>query len=194
VVGGSIHATRARGGLFRWWLLCLGLLAFAFDPARAQSREYQIKAAFLGNFIQFVTWPTNAFTSQSAPFCVGVLGDDPFGSALEQTVQGETADHHKIIVRRCQRMGDCKDCQMIFVCRSQEKNFGAILDALASSPVLTVSDMRGFGRRGGIISFYLEGNKVRFEINLMAAQRDKLKISAQLLNLGKIVESAEGGK
>lgn len=83
---------------------------------------------------------------------------------------------------------------MIFVSRSEEKNLPFILAKLDSGPVLTVSETRGFAQRGGIINFYLEGNKVRFEINPVTAQRDRLKISAQLLNLGKIVEPAEGGK
>ena len=173
-------------------MIGLGFLAFGIWPARGESREYQIKAAFLVNFIQFVTWPTNTFTNEDAPFCVGVLGDDPFGATLDQTVQGETVNHHKIVVQRWQRIEECKDCQMVFVSRSEERNLAAILAKLDSGPVLTVSETRGFARRGGIINFYLEGNKVHFEINPAVAQRDKLKISAQLLSLGKIVQP-EGG-
>jgi hypothetical protein len=193
VVSGSVHEAPARIGWFRWCLLGLGLVVFGSWPELAESREYEVKAAFLVNFMQFVTWPTNAFTNEDAPFCVGVLGDDPFGPALDQTVQGETVNHHKIVVQRWQRIEDCKDCQMVFVSRSEEKNLPDILAKLDSGPILTVSETRGFARRGGIINFYLEGKKVRFEINPAVAQRDKLKISAQLLSLGKIVEPAGGG-
>jgi hypothetical protein len=176
----------------RMWLwVCL--LILAPWPARGESREYQIKAAFLVNFMQFVTWPSNAFTNADAPFTIGVLGEDPFGAALDRTVQGETVDHHKIMIQRARRIEDCKDCQMIFVSRSEEKNLPVILAKLDSGPVLTVSEMRDFARQGGIINFYLEEKKVRFEINPAVAQRDKLKISAQLLSLGKIVEPAKGG-
>jgi hypothetical protein len=178
-------------GWLPWVWVCL--LSFAPVPARAESREYQIKAAFLVNFMQFVTWPSNAFANDDAPFCIGVLGDDPFGPALDQTVQGETVNHHKIVVQRRRRIEDCKNCQMVFVSRSEEKNLPVILAKLDSGPVLTVSEMRGFARRGGIINFYLEGNKVRFEINPAVAQRDKLKMSAQLLSLGRIVEPVVGG-
>jgi hypothetical protein len=180
-------------GWLRWCCLGLGLVAFGCWPARAESREYQIKAAFLVNFMQFVTWPPNSFTNADAAFRIAVLGEDPFGAALDQTVQGETVNHHKIVVQRARRIEDCKDCQMIFVSRSEEKNLPIILAKLDSGPVLTVSETRDFARRGGIINFYLEGKKVRFEINPTVAQRDKLKISAQLLSLGKIVEPAEGG-
>jgi hypothetical protein len=176
----------------RWWLwICL--VALSPGSARAESREYQIKAAFLVNFMQFVTWPSTAFTNADAPFCVGVLGDDPFGAALDLTVQGGTVNHHKIVVQRARRIEDCKDCQMIFVSRSEEKNLPLILARLDASPILTVGETRDFARRGGIINFYLEENKVRFEINPTVAQRGKLKISAQLLSLGKIVEPAQGG-
>jgi hypothetical protein len=174
-----------------WFWVCL--LALMPGPARAESREYQIKAAFLVNFLQFVTWPPNAFTNADAPFCIAVLGEDPFGAALDQTVQGEKVNRHKIVVQRAHRIEDCKDCQMIFVSRSEEKNLSVILARLDSGPVLTVGETRDFARRGGVINFYLEGKKVRFEINPAVAQRGKLKISAQLLSLGKIVEPAEGG-
>jgi hypothetical protein len=178
----------------RWCLLCFSLLACAPWSARGESREYQIKAAFLVNFMQFVSWPSNVFTNEEAPFCIGVLGDDPFGETLDQTVQGETVNHHKIIVQRRRRIEDCKDCQLVFVSRSEEKNLSSILAELDSGPILTVSEIRGFARQGGIINFYVEGNKVRFEINPVVAQRDKLKVSSQLLSLGKIVESTGGEK
>ncbi len=177
----------------QWCLLALGLLVLGSRPARAETREYQIKAAFLVNFMQFVTWPSNAFTNADAPFCIGVLGEDPFGAALDQTVQGETVDHHKIMIQRARRIEDCKDCQMIFVSRSEEKNLPVILAKLDSGPILTVSETRDFARQGGIINFYLEEKKVRFEINPAVAQRANLKISAQLLSLGKIVEASKGG-
>jgi hypothetical protein len=160
----------------------------------AESREYQIKAAFLVNFMQFTSWPDNAFSNGDTPFCIGVLGDDPFGAALDQIVQGETIKNRKIIVQRSRSVDDCKNCQLVFVSSSEEKRLPAILARLDSDPVLTVGESRGFARRGGIINFYLEGNKVRFEINAEVARRDKLHISSQLLSLGKIVESDETEK
>ena len=83
-----------------------GLLFFilsvpAFDLGHAQeSKEYQLKAAFLFNFAQFVKWPSDSFPDADAPFYIGILGDDPFGSALEETIQGETIDNHRLTVVR----------------------------------------------------------------------------------------------
>jgi YfiR/HmsC-like len=169
------------------------LLAVAaeHESAQAQSdsaKEYQIKAAFLFNFAQFVKWPGNCFSGPDAPFCIGVLGDDPFGSALDATIQGETIDNHRLTVIRAQRIEDLKSCQMIFVCRSEESHIGEILSQLDSRPVLTVSEVESFARDGGDISFFLSDGKVHFEINPPSARRCGLKISSQLLTLGKIVE------
>lgn len=172
---------------------CVLLLFFVLDalnlPAQtAASREYQIKAAFLLNFAQFVEWPTNTPASTNQAFYIGILGEDPFGQALEQTVQGETIHNRRLVIQRSQRLENLKDCQLIFVSRSEKGRVGEILSRLDNRDILTVSDIDGFARRGGIINFYLEGNRVRFEINPASARRGGLKISSQLLSLGKIVE------
>jgi hypothetical protein len=161
----------------------------AFDPGHAQeeSKEYQLKAAFLFNFAQFVKWPANSFPSADVPFYIGILGDDPFGPALEETIQGETIDNHKLKVVRGRTFDDLKDCQLIFISKSEESHMAQIFAELDSRPILTVSEVGDFAKNGGDIDFYLSGGKVRFEINPQSAQRCGLKISSQLLNLGKIV-------
>jgi hypothetical protein len=170
------------------------ILAMLTCGAQAQSKEYQIKAAFLFNFAQFVDWPSAAFANTNAPFCIGVLGDDPFGGALDTTIQDEAIGNHKIIIERSQNVEDLKNCQMIFVSKSEKKHIGEILLDLDSKPILKVSEIDGFAQDGGGINFFLAGTKVRFEINPDAAQSDGLKISAQLLSLGKIVQSAKEDK
>jgi len=174
--------------------LCILMLAMQTGSARAQSREYQVKAAFLFNFAQFVDWPAVTFADTNSPFCIGILGNDPFGQALDETVQGETIDNHKIIIKRSQTLDDLKDCQMIFVSQSEKGHITKILSDLDSKPILTVSEIEGFAQHGGGIDFYLAGTKVRFEINPGVAHSDGLKISAQLLSLGKIVQSAREDK
>lgn len=173
-------------------LLALALCLFDSGTARAQPgnpREYQIKAAFLFNFVQFVRWPATAFTSADAPFCIGILGDDPFGPALDDTVQGESIDGHRLSIMRGRSAGELKDCQLVFVCLSEESRLGEILPQFKSRPVLTVGDAKDFAREGGDIDFYLSNGKVRFEINPEAARQSGLTISSQLLSLGKIVGS-----
>ena len=183
---GSLYETRWRQS-FGILLIFLSFVVFGMGEARAQSKEYQIKAAFLFNFAQFVQWPATAFTEADAPFCIGILGDDPFGTALEETIQGETVNRHKLLVRHAQRFEDLEDCQLIFVSKSEEGNLADIFSKLDSKPILTVSEIDSFAENGGAINFYLQGNKVRFEINPGSAQRGGLKISSQLLSLGKVI-------
>jgi hypothetical protein len=176
----------------RWLLLFAWALALALScvPARAQgaaTREYQIKAVFLFNFLQFVEWPPEAFSAADTPLRIGVLGDDPFGSALEEAVRDEKVQDRRLEVRRSRRLEDLTDCQLLFICRSEQRRVDEILSALAGRPVLTVSEVDGFARRGGVIAFYPDGKKVRFEINPASARQRGLKMSSELLGLGRLV-------
>ncbi len=151
------------------------------------SREYQVKAVFLFNFAQFVEWPATAFSGPDAPLSLCVLGDDPFGTALQEAVHGETIANRRLEARHSRRVEDLVNCQMLFISKSEEQHIGEILAELDVMAILTVSEVEGFARRGGNINFYLEENKVRFEINPDAAQSRGIKMNAQLLSLGKIV-------
>jgi len=174
----------------RWFCFLLCALSLAAEPARAQTKEYQVKAAFLLNFTQFVQWPAASFPSPSAPLCIGVLGEDPFGAALDEVIRGESIQDHKLTVRRARRIEDLTDCQMVFISKSENDQMPEILGKINSHPVVTVSEVAGFAKEGGIINFYRDQNKVRFEINPDAARQNGVKISSQLLQLGKIVESS----
>ena len=192
--GGAAPAGKAarifRAGLAAALVAAAGLAGATARADRTDSatiKEYQLKAAFLFNFVQFVEWPPEAFAGPDAPVRIGVLGDDPFGPLLEQLVQGETVRGRKLTVERPKRSDDLKKFQVLFVCPSEKGQFDQILAGLRGSPVLTVSEVEGFALRGGVINFYLQGNKVRFEINPDAAQRGGLRVSAQLLSLGRIV-------
>jgi hypothetical protein len=181
-----------KKNIVHWFsVFVLAMLACA---ANAQSKEYQIKAAFLYNFAQFVDWPSATFANTNAPFYIGILGDDPFDGVLDETIQDETINGHKIVAVRSQRIEELKNCQIIFVSKSEKRRVAEILTELDSKPILTVSEIEGFAQHGGGINFFLAGTKVRFEINPGAAQSDGLKISSQLLSLGKIVQSAGGNK
>jgi hypothetical protein len=188
---GRSGRTRSASGqrrLFGYFLLLF--LAGGLTGLRAQSaptKEYQIKALFLFNFIQFVEWPASAFADARAPIRIGVLGADPFGNALEAAVQDETIRQRKIVIVRSDRIADVKNCQMVFVSRSERARMTAIISAFTWAPVLTVGDMPEFAERGGVLNFFLDGQKVRFEINRAAAQFSGLKLSSQMLSLARII-------
>ena len=157
---------------------------------RAPSSEYEVKAAFLFNFAHFVEWPPSAFATRDAPLTICVLGDDPFGNALDQIIAGESAGGRRLIVRRIRNAADAGTCHLLFVSRSESAHLGDILAAIDSSaPVLIVSDIENFVVRGGTIGFVLERNRVRFEISVRHARQRGLKLSSQLLSVGRIVDS-----
>lgn len=179
-------------------LFVLWSMTFAFVPAPAQAqgptpREYQIKAVFLFNFLQFVKWPPEAFPEPDTPLRIGVLGEDPFGSALDEVVRDETVRDRPLVVQRSRRLEDLQDCHLLFISRSESRRIEEILSQLRGRPVLTVSEIDGFARQGGVIAFYPEGKKVRFEINADAGRHAELKLSSQLLSLGRVIGQQTAG-
>jgi hypothetical protein len=140
--------------------------------------EYQVKAAFLFNFLKFVEWPPAA---AGAPWVIGVLGHDPFGAMLDETVRGKIVNGRKIEVRRYSQASDVKDCNILFIGRGDYERIGIPVQA----GMLTVGEAPGFLKAGGAINFYLEDNRVRFEIRPAAAGGAGLHVSSQLLKLGR---------
>jgi hypothetical protein len=154
--------------------------------AQAQpTTEYEVKAAYLANFPKFVEWPVRVAKSESFNICV--LGQDPFGAALDAAVGGETIDRVPITARRISRPQDALDCHVLFISSSEDSRWKEILAALKTVSILTVSDMREFARRGGIVQFIRDGNRVRFEVNLAATGPPGLKLSSALLKLAVAV-------
>src|SRR4051812_17795424 len=172
--------------IFIFLIAAAALLVVGPGRARADaSREYQLKAAFLYNFAQFVEWPADALGSADAPIVIGVLGESPFAGALEQAVRGKSVNGRPIEIRYYSALESMDRCHILFVGASQRFNTAAVL-AKAGDTTLTVGDYDGFTREGGVFRFLTESNKVRFEVNLDAARRTRLKISSKLLKLAKI--------
>lgn len=166
-------------------LLSIAGLSLA-DPSPSPS-EYEIKAAFLYNFTKFVEWPPAVLPDASTAVVIGVLGDDPFSHALDETVADRSANGHPLVIRRLSDASDAKGCQIVFVSASEGGHIAGVVSSLAHHSVLTVSDVDSFAERGGMIQFVMQDNKVRLLINLDAAERTGLKISSQLLKLAQIV-------
>lgn len=167
-------------------------MAMAGARADAQGLEYQVKAAFLFNFTKFVEWPFDAFTAPGDPVTVCVVGDDPFGESLDAVVQGETANGRPLKVHRTRSFADLRTCHMLFVPRSERRQ-GTILASLRGAGILTVGDGDGFLTDGGIIRFVLDQNRVRFEVNLAAAEGNRLRLSSKLLRLARRVYTEQPG-
>ena len=158
------------------------------------SLEYEVKAAFLFRFAQFVEWPPSTFKESGEPFTYCTIGDDPFRGALERTLDGKTIEQRAIRVQHLNGAGKIAECQVLFIGGSRDKQH--IEEALASAstlPILTVGEAEQFAKNGGAIGFCTEANKIRFEVNLDAAGKAGLKISAKLLALAKTVLGAPKG-
>jgi hypothetical protein len=155
--------------------------------ARTQPAEYQLKAVFLFNFAQFVQWPSNAFPDPQAPLVIGVLGEDPFGAFLDETVLHEKVNNRSLVVRRYRRPEEIQSCHILFISRSESGQLEKILTRLKDRNILTVGDDDQFARRGGIIRLITEQNKIRLRINLEAAKAAHLTISSKLLRPAEII-------
>jgi hypothetical protein len=182
------HTDPARKALALWAAVCV--LMFSPDLAAEDSKpsEYQVKAAYLYNFGRFVEWPSKSTSSKGNAFTICVLGQDPFGPALEATLAHETIDGANVVAKRVSKAQDAGGCRILFISAAEEGSLREIMAALDKLTVLTVSDMSQFTRRGGMIQFSLEGNRVRFEVNLTAAERAGLVLSSQLLKLALSVK------
>jgi hypothetical protein len=165
--------------------LSLGLLLVAGSGHAQTPRpsEYQLKAAFLYNFAEFIDWPAEAFADGNAPFVFGILGDNPFGNELEQTVAGKKINDRPISVQVFHSAAEAARCQILFISNSEKRHFSEIIQSLHGNAVLTVSDTDLFIESGGMVNFVQAASKIRFQINDAAAKAARLKISSKLLSL-----------
>jgi len=165
----------------------------AEDLDSSDSSEYLIKAGFIYNFAKLVEWPAAAFAQPDSPIVIGILGDDPFGATLDRIVADKKINGRGFVVKRLKwtkDFKDLKDCNILFVSSSETEHLDSLVDAVKWLPILTIGDATGFAKRGGIMNFTLEDNKVRFEVNVEAAKHADLTISSRLLTLARIVQQA----
>ena len=151
--------------------------------ASGDAAEYDVKAAFLLNFIRFVEWPQPPPERMDSPFAICILGDDPFGNSLTRVISGETIGGRRLVVRRLRKWPDA--CEVLFMSASHSSQAATL--ALSGSTVLTVGEAPGFLRDGGMIKFVVEERRVRFDINREAVERSALKMSSRLFAVAREV-------
>jgi hypothetical protein len=177
-----------QGKMARFWATCLLLIISitCFSQPKV-SREYHIKAVFLYHFAMFVEWPASSLGSAETPFVIGILGDDPFRSVIDETVSGEKIKGHPIIIQRYKNVHEVKNCHILYISAREAPKLNEILFAIKNRHILTVSDMANFTGVGGIIRFMTRDNKIRLQINSAAAKAADLTISSKLLNVADVV-------
>jgi|SRR5438093_8281533 len=168
-------------------LLFVLVLATPSAAGTKVTHEYDLKAAFIFHFAQFVEWPREALPEKSTPFTIGILGEDPFGRSLDEIVANEAVGGHKLLVRRFQNVNQIDSCHVLFISSSEARRLDDILSRLDRRSVLTVGETKDFALRSGIIGFVLSEKRLRLVINLAAATAARLTISSKLLRQSEIV-------
>ncbi|WP_276501778.1 YfiR family protein [Terrimonas pollutisoli] len=153
------------------------------------SREYQLKAVFLFNFTQFVEWPANSFSSDQAPMVIGIVGSNPFGSYLEETVHGEKINGRALLIRYYDTMEDIGACHVLFINVTETNKREQIIEKVKDRNILTVSDAPDFMQQGGMIRFFTKQDKIKLQVNLEATKMASLVMSSKLLRLVEVVKS-----
>ncbi len=176
-------------GKLRYFFLFGCLVLSSFQIVHAQETklgEYQVKAAFLYNLVKFVDWPEESLKN-TVSIALCILGDDPFGEHID-AIHGKPLKGKTLFVKRINSVKEAKDCHILFISSSEGKNLTHILRELNDSHILTIGDTDYFAQQGVIFNFFIEYNKVRFEINVDAAKLARIQVSSKLLKLAKIIE------
>jgi hypothetical protein len=187
-------AGRRRREASRWGQLgslmalvfCLMLVPAMRGADAPAPKEHQVKAAFIYNFLKFVEWPAEKFADTNAPIIIGVAKAGPLSAALEATVKDRKINGRAIVVRPAET-SDAARLHLFCFTGMEEARLLEAMAAFTGKRVLTVGDTDKFAQSGGMIIFMPETDKLRFEINVDAAEREGLKISAQLQKLAKSI-------
>ena len=184
---------RIRESLLILSAVALGVVAMASGSAGAVPEEppdeYQVKAAFLFNFAKLVEWPAELSGAPNGPVTVCILGLDPFGRSLADTLSGRSIGGRPLVVRHIANMKQVSGCQILFIGSDENKRSHPLLPELGIPGILTIGESDAPDGGGVIINFRLDSGKVRFDINLDAADHEKLRISSRLLSLAHLVQS-----
>jgi hypothetical protein len=173
----------------RWLRVACVLVAswWSFAMSATPAAEYHVKAAYLFNFGQFVEWPPQAYEAADAPFVIGVVGDDPFGTVLDEVVAGESLGGHAFVIKRFRNPKDISACHILFIGRNESARLDETLQVLKGRSVLTVTDIAGAEHRGAMIVLVNDRNRIRMRINVAAAKSSNLAISSKLLRPAEVV-------
>ncbi len=182
------HILLSKYAWIRYVVFILISAMLPISQAAPAAQEYQIKAVFLFNFVNFITWPNKSFKQDSEPFRICILGDDPFGVVLDVTVEKHLVEGRTLKIIRLKDIVAGKICQILFISElepSRQKDILKIIRSL-NLPILTVGDTDDFIQSGGMIKFFSRNNKIRLGINPDALEAVGLKADANLLNLSEI--------
>jgi hypothetical protein len=163
------------------------------ERAAGQASEYQVKTAYMYQFLNFVVWPASAFPANDSPFEICILGADPFGAELDNMVRGKQVRGRSVHVQRLASPPSARRCHILFIAVSERTRLAWILEAVSGLPLLTVSELRDFEQQGGMVRFVVEHDNVRLRINPDSSAAAGVEISSKLLGVSTVVHGRSGG-
>lgn len=173
--------------IFTGVMIVMAIMPSCAYAQESKPGEYEVKAVFLYDFLKFVEWPDDQDTHAGRIVNICILGEDPFGNAFD-FIQDETIGNRKLVVKRVRTHHHIDDCQVLFISSSEKEDINHILRTVKGSNILTVGDTEGFAQKGVMINFYIEQNKVRFEINLHSLRSSGLNVSSKVMHLARIIQ------
>ncbi len=173
----------------RMRLFALFIVSWLVVNLYAQTSEYELKAVYLERFTRFVDWPEESSISDTTkPFIIGIIGKNPYGKCLERIYEKQKIKNKAVEILPIQNLTDISKCHILFISKSEKRHLEKIINITRSSPILTIADTKGFCEKNVHINFYLDADKVRFEINNEAVKKAGLYMKYQLLERGKIIK------
>lgn len=172
--------------------LIIFLALTASIPAFSQIEQYDIKAVLISKIAKYIDWPPET-QSKSEYFTIGVIGENPFGEALELAFENREIKNKKVVVKYFRDVERFNHCDVVFISSSGKDSLDKILPRLRGKSILTIGDTKGFGEKGVLINFYIRNNKIRFELNESAAKAEGFRIDYRLRNIAKIIDRKSGG-
>jgi hypothetical protein len=173
-------------------LLAGSVVALSHPASTAQSpTEYQVKAAYLFNFLKFVEWPEDSPVDPRGKWVIGFVGGTAIADELARLTEGKSVLGRDLEIKKFQVADNLRACNILFVGESEKKRLPAIFTALQGSSVLTVADMENFIGAGGMVQLLVEDSRVRLAIDVGATSRARLKVSSKLLSLAHVVPPTE---
>ncbi len=176
-------------------MLAMGFAVFAvlgssLATCQPTLPDYQIKAAFLYHFAQFVEWPTE---EANDPLVICVAGDSTLRSSIQELTRGKFIGARAIQVKQIKGPEETHSCHMMFLSSSLNPKATRYISSVHALDVLTIGEQPGFRDQGGMIELFLEDNRIRFDINEQALQDAHLRASSRLLRLARRVEPGRAG-
>ena len=193
---GRISCRDTRCVVAMWAAIIASLAWSILTPPNAvgeteDEKRYRIKVAYLANFASLIKWPEGSFNDSESPFVICHLGGSQTRALFDTAYADRMVKRHPIEVRHPSRTGDVLGCHLIMITAERSEQAGGFISAVAGKSILTIGETEGFALSGGVIGFYNDGSKIRFEVNLSAAKSANLRISSRLLQLARLVSSGE---